>query len=167
MEDVEPITVLRARAEQRLGRHQRLVERLTSRLGRPATAYVILALVVGWATLNLVWPFSTPVPDPAPFFWMQGLVALSALMMTILVLITENRQSRDADIRADLDLQVNLATEAKVAKLIALIEELRRDMPMVPNREDPQAADMQSTVDPARVIEAIEGIEPEEDPRSR
>jgi len=69
--------------------------------------------------------------DPPPFFWLQGMVTLSALLMTTLVLITANRQTRNAEERSHLDLQVNLLAEHKVAKLIALVEELRRDLPMV------------------------------------
>jgi uncharacterized membrane protein len=159
MSEIEPIAVLRARAEQRLGHHQRLLENVTSKLGRPATLYVLLGLVAAWGTLNAAWPLPGMAPDPPPFPLMQGTVAFAGLLMTTLVLITENRQSRDADLRADLDLQVNLATEAKVAKLIALIEELRRDMPMVPDRDDPQAQRMQATVDPTEGIEAIERID--------
>lgn len=39
--------------------------------------------------------------------------------------------------------------------LIVLIEELRRDLPMVKNRYDPQAVAMQEAADTAQVIEAI------------
>jgi len=35
---------------------------------------------------------------------------------------------------------VSLLAEQKTAKLIALIEELRRDLPEVTNRHDPEAA---------------------------
>jgi uncharacterized membrane protein len=73
-----------------------------------------------------------------------------------MVLATQNRQRRSAEERARLDLQVNLLAEQKVAKLIALIEELRRDMPNVKNRRDRVAEAMTQAVDPHAVTTALE-----------
>jgi uncharacterized membrane protein len=157
-QEVESVASIRARAEQRLDRHQRMMEVLTTALGRPRTIYVTLSIVVGWVAFNLVTPklFGWPRIDPPPFFWLQGMVALSALLMTTLVLITANRQTRNAEERSHLDLQVNLLAERKVAKLIALVEELRRDLPMVRDRIDREADAMQKAVDPAAMLAALE-----------
>lgn len=149
---------IRARAEQRLGKHQRMMEVATAALGRPHTVYVILLIVVGWVVFNVATPglWGWRRVDPPPFFWLQGTVALSALLMTTLVLITENRQTRNAEERSHLDLQVNLLAEHKVAKLIALVEELRRDLPMVRDRIDREADAMQEAVDPHAMLDALE-----------
>jgi uncharacterized membrane protein len=92
------------------------------------------------------------------------MVTLSALLMTTLVLITANRQTRNAEERSHLDLQVNLLAEHKVAKLIALVEELRRDLPMVRDRIDREADAMQEAVDPNAMIEALAGASEAEPP---
>jgi uncharacterized membrane protein len=158
-QEVESVASIRARAEQRLDRHQRMMEVLTTALGRPRTVYITLSIVVGWVAFNLVTPklFGWPRIDPPPFFWLQGMVALSALLMTTMVLITANRQTRNAEERSHLDLQVNLLAERKVAKLIALVEELRRDLPMVRDRIDREADSMQKAVDPDAMMAALEG----------
>jgi uncharacterized membrane protein len=158
-QEVESVASIRARAEQRLDRHQRMMEVLTTALGRPRTVYLTLSIVVGWMAFNLVTPklFGWPRIDPPPFFWLQGMVALSALLMTTMVLITANRQTRNAEERSHLDLQVNLLAERKVAKLIALVEELRRDLPMVRDRIDREADSMQKAVDPEAMLAALEG----------
>lgn len=153
--DLEALTSIRAHAVKGLDRHQRLIEWTTAALGRPRTIYAILALVFGWIALNVA-PLGHAHIDPPPFFWLQGCVALSSLLMTTLVLITENRQTRTAEERSHLDLQVNLLAEQKVAKLIALVEELRRDLPMVQDRVDPEALAMQQAVDPTAVLEELE-----------
>ena len=157
-QEVDSVVSIRARAEQRLDRHQRMMEVLTTALGRPRTVYAIVALVVGWVALNAVESslIGGRSLDPPPFFWLQGLLALSALLMTTLVLITANRQTRNAEERSHLDLQVNLLAEHKVAKLIALVEELRRDLPMVRDRIDHEANAMQEAVDPHAMLEALE-----------
>lgn len=69
--------------------------------------------------------------DPAPFFWLQGGVDLGALLTATVVLTKQNRSARLAEQRAHLDLKVMLLTEQKTAKLIDLLEELRRDLPNV------------------------------------
>jgi uncharacterized membrane protein len=135
-----------------------MMERVTAALGRPRTIYFTLSIVVAWVTLNLGIPKSWAWHrvDPPPFFWLQGVVALSALLMTTLVLITTNRQTRNAEERSHLDLQVNLLSEQKVAKIVALLEELRRDLPMVRDRTDREADAMQEAVDPHAMLEALE-----------
>ena len=165
-QEVESVASIRARAEQRLDRHQRMMEVLTAALGRPRTIYVTLSIVVGWVAFNVVTfkVFGWQRIDPPPFFWLQGMVALSALLMTTLVLITANRQTRNAEERSHLDLQVNLLAEHKVAKLIALVEELRRDLPMVRDRIDREADAMQEAVDPNAMIEALAGASEAEPP---
>lgn len=158
IQGLEAIATIRARAERSVTPHQRAAESLTAALGRPRTLYLAVGLMVGWTALNLILPrrFGVPALDQPPFFWMQGFIAFLSFVITSLVLITENRQSRIADEHAHLDLQVNLLTEQKVAKLIALVEELRRDLPMVRNRVDREAESMQRTVDPEVVLAELE-----------
>jgi uncharacterized membrane protein len=71
-------------------------------------------------------------------------------------LTTQNRQAKKSSHRANLELQVNLAAEQKIAKLIALLEELRRDLPSVRDRVDPVADAMSEPADPHTVMAALE-----------
>jgi uncharacterized membrane protein len=151
------ILALRARQEEQVDRHQRLVERITYAIGRPATIYVTLVLVGAWVAYNLLSPaLSLPEFDPPPFSRMQGVIGVAALLMTTMVLTTQNRQGRHAEQRAHLDLEVNILAEQKIAKLIALVEELRRDMPNVHDRTDSVAEKMTRALDPGAVIAALE-----------
>ncbi len=136
-----------------LSAHQRGVERLTAWLGRPRTLYVIVAVILGWSAANLLaargW-------DPSPFPLLQGLVSAAALVTTTMVLITQNRLSRHNERRAQLDLHINLLAEQRSAKLIALIEELRRDSPSVKDRHDPEAEALQQPSDARDVLATLE-----------
>jgi uncharacterized membrane protein len=53
-------------------------------------------------------------------------------------------------------LKVTLLTEQKTAKLIDLLEELRRDMPNVRDRHDPEATLLQKAMSPERVLAALD-----------
>jgi uncharacterized membrane protein len=155
--NAEAIAAVRARADKRLDRHQKSVELATAALGRPLSIFVVIALVSLWIAFNVSMKALGKAPiDPPPFFWLQGAVALGALLTSLMVLTTQNRQRRHAEERAHLDLQVNLAAEQKTAKLIALVEELRRDLPNVPNRRDALAESMARAVDPHAALTALE-----------
>jgi len=94
--------------------------------------------------------------DPPPFAWLQGIVSLSALFMTIFILTTGNRISQH-DLRRDrLDLQINLLTERKISKVIEMVEAMRRDSPGIPDRHDPEASAMQNAIDPHEVVRALD-----------
>ncbi len=149
------VEVLRAHAERRVGAHQRRIERFTARVAHPQTVYVALAVVVAWIAFNLLCRAAGVAAfDPPPFAWLQSLIGLSALLMTIAILTTQRRQDGHAEERARLDLEVNLLAEEKAGKIIALLEELRRDMP-VRDRVDPEAERMSQKVDAPAVLNAI------------
>lgn len=166
-ENVDAVASLIARAEKGVSHHQRRIERLTALLGRPRAVYLILAFAATWIATNVVMArFGVRPWDPPPFFWMQGTVGLGSLLMTITILTTQNRQNRDAGDRGQLDLQINLLAEQKVAKLIALLEELRRDLPSVRDRVDEMAEVMKEPVDPHAVLSALEVTHEAGDSRS-
>jgi uncharacterized membrane protein len=155
--DSAEILALRAREKAQIDSHQRIVERIASALGRPRTTYVALAAAAAWMAYNT---FASALGgrqlDPPPFFWMDSVAALTSIVLTTTVLTTQMRQARHADLRSQLDLQVNLRAEQKIAKLIALVEELRRDLPNVPDRRDHEAEAMTQAVNPEAVLSVIE-----------
>jgi uncharacterized membrane protein len=103
--------------------------------------------------------------DPPPFLWLQGIVGLAALLTTTIVLTRQNRLAKLEEQRAHLDLKVTLLTEQKAAKLIDLMEELRRDLPNVKNRQDSEAVALQQSMNPDLVLAALdERAVPEETP---
>jgi uncharacterized membrane protein len=58
--------------------------------------------------------------------------------------------------REQLTLELAIIAERKTAKIIELIEELRRDHPELANRVDHQAAAMSAPADAQAVLDAIE-----------
>lgn len=156
-DNIRAIMAFHEREQQKLGDSQRLIERLGALMARPHYLATILTLVIAWIGCNelLLWTGRAPYDAP-PFELLQGLVTLTALVTTGIVLSAQARAVRLEKQRAHLDLQVNLVTEQKVTKIIDLIEELRRDLPMVKDRHDPVAAELQRQTDPHLVLTAIE-----------
>jgi uncharacterized membrane protein len=156
-QNIDAVVAMHNIAEQQVDPHQRKVESLTAWLGRPQFFYGILVGVSLWMLGNGVLPlFGRHARDAPPFFWLQGAVGLGALLMTTVILITQNRQGKLAERREQLDLQMSLLTEQRTAKIIDLLEELRRDIPSVHNRVDLEAEALTKTVDPHEVLAALE-----------
>lgn len=145
-----------SREEQRRSASQRHAERIGGFVGRPALLIGILVWVTLWIGANLALTLSgKEALDEAPFFWLQGLFALASLLTTTVVLIKQNRVAKLGEQRAHLDLKVTLLIEQKTAKLIDLIEELRRDLPNVKDRHDSGAVVLKQAMNPQGVLAAL------------
>ena len=166
-QNIETVVALQRREWESTSVSQRRVESIGRFIGRPVYLVALLCLVVGWIVANITLASVGKRPwDPTPFELLDGLLTLIALVTTTIVLIAQNRQSRLEQQHTHLGLQVNLLTEQKVTKLIHLIEELRKDMPMVRDREDPQAMALQERADANHVISAIEEMGLTDDPKT-
>jgi uncharacterized membrane protein len=160
-QNIAAVQAFYARQAHSVGRSQRIAETFAGAVGRPAFLGAILIFVAAWIGTNALWlAAGLPAPDPAPYFWLQGLLSLTALLITTVVLIKQNRLDRLAEQRAHLDLKVTLLIEQKTAKMIDLLEELRRDAPDIPDRQDTQAAALQKAMNPDRVLAALDELGP-------
>ncbi len=156
-QNVEAVLDFYAREEQRVTRSQRLLERISLLIGQPAFLGFILAFVAIWILANSAFSgVGIAAFDAPPFFWLQGIIGLGALMSAMVVLSRQSRLAKLAEQRAHLDLKVTLMTEQKTAKLIDLMEELRRDLPDVINRHDPEAAVLQQSMNSDQVLAALD-----------
>ena len=163
-QNIEAVLEFYTREEQKISRSQRILERISGLIGQPVFLGVILLFVALWMLANTALrQFGMAQFDPAPFFWLQGIVGLGALLTATVVLTKQNRLAKLEEQRAHLDLKVTLLTEQKAAKLIDLLEELRRDLPNVSNRHDPEAAALKQSMNPDLVLAALdERSEPDE-----
>jgi uncharacterized membrane protein len=155
-QNVESVLALYRRESQLMTSSQHRLADVGQVIGRPLFLIGVLVFVALWIALNSAAAILHFTPfDPPPFAWLDGILTFTALCTTTIVLIAQNRQAKLEQQRSHLDLQVNLLTEQKVTKLIHLLEELRRDLPMVANRDDPQAAAMQERTDAHELASAI------------
>jgi uncharacterized membrane protein len=75
--------------------------------------------------------------------------------MVILILATQQREYQLAKLREQLTLELAILSEQKTAKVIQLLEESRRDNPLIRNRVDQEAEAMAQPADPQSVLDAI------------
>lgn len=151
-----------AMARLRAGHHlrtsplRRAVERITTVLARPRFLVALTVVVAGWILVNLpISAFAVPAFDPPPFVWLTSGATLVPLLMVVLVLITQRGEDRLAQDREMLILELALLGERKITKVISLLEEGRRDNPLIVDRDDAEAESMTRPVDPTAALAAI------------
>ncbi len=158
-QNIDSILAYYSKEEQKISRSQRIAENVSKIVGRPIFLGSTVLLVVLWMLYNsLALNYGWIEIDPPPFFWLEGLISLLALLVTIVVLTKQNRLAKLEELRAHLDLQINLLTEQKSTKLIELLEELRSDLPMVKHRHDPEAEALKQHTDPHQVLAAMDEV---------
>lgn len=152
--NIEAITAIHTQEVRDIPAHQRLLEAIATFFGRSIFLYLLLGTLGIWvlaSSFDAVLPFHLP-----PFSWSEQGLDTAALVISTGVLVRQTRQENFAEQRAQLMLQLNLLSEQKIAKMIALLEELRADLPYVNNRHDPEAEVMQEATDPLAVLAALQ-----------
>jgi uncharacterized membrane protein len=157
-DSVQTILRMHEAHEHKASRGQRIVEGTTRRVGQPAVILAILTLLLSWMAGNAIAAIFHRAPlDPPPFVFLELAASLAALLMTALVLTTQRRADRLADERARLTLELALLGEHKTAKIIELLESLRRDHPDIADRSDAEATAMSTPADADVVLGVIRG----------
>ncbi len=155
-ENIEAVLDFYSRESRKISVSQRVIERISQVTGQPGFLAMTLISVALWiGTNSLLTNLGRPALDPFPYHLLHGIISLGALLTATVLLIRQERLSRLAEKREHLDLRVTLMTEQKVAKLIELIEELRRDLPNVRNRHDSGAAELKEPVNPDLVLATL------------
>ena len=135
---------------------QHLIERSTEWLAKPRFIGTFTVFVAAWlGIVGLQVLFYGRSFDPPPFNLLQGALTVWAVYMTALILSTQRHAAQLAGHREQLTLELATLAEQKSAKTIALLEEIRRDNPQLPDRVDEEADAMAQCVDPEAVLQAI------------
>lgn len=118
------IRSLKAKADAKRTNPEIIADWATARLG---SIYFLLANGVWflvWISINIgVIPGVKPF-DPYPFGLLTTTVSLEAIILAILVLISQNRASQIDDLREEIDLQVDIIAEQELTKLMKMTKML-------------------------------------------
>ncbi len=107
-----------------------------------SSAFLVLNVVwfITWVLINTgqvpgILPF-----DPFPFGLLTMMVSLEAIVLAIIILVSQNRQSYISSIREELHMQVNLIAEEEITKALKLLAEIRNKMGI--KEKDPELEEM-------------------------
>ncbi|HEX3552077.1 MAG TPA: DUF1003 domain-containing protein [Thermoanaerobaculia bacterium] len=82
-----------------------------------------------WILLNVNWlpGWKPPMFDPFPFGLLTMVVSLEAIILSVFVLLSQNRQASKDHIRGDIEYEVNLKAELEVAHLHEKMDRLHQE----------------------------------------
>jgi|SRR5277367_1020660 uncharacterized membrane protein len=154
-EAVRSVTQLHSDHHGRTTASQRAVNRMTAFMARPRFVALVGFGVAGWIGANLIASaVGLRAVDAPAFLWLQAAENLFSLFVVMLVLVAQKHEDELNAHRDTLTLELAILGEHKIAKVIQLLEELRRDSPHVQDRVDRQADQMAKPADAGSVLAA-------------
>lgn len=132
----------------------RLADYLTAHFGTVAFLFLNAAVFCGWIVVNLGW---TPLPvfDAFPFGLLTMAVSLEAIFLAVVVLISQNRQSRIADIRQQMDLEINVRAEEETTMILNMLDEIHDHLGLDPE-DDQKLVAMKKNLDVQKLERSVE-----------
>ena len=115
-DNIESILCLEDTEHRRKPVLYRVVERAARFCGTLTFLWINIAFFASWIALN---QFLVKF-DPYPFTFLLFVVSIEAIMLSILILISQNMSAEASERRHHLDLQINLLNEREMTAMLRL-----------------------------------------------
>lgn len=102
----------------------KIADQLTTFFGSIWFLSFNIALFAFWIIANLGYISGIVVFDPFPFFFLTTGVSLEAIILTIIVLVSQQRQTHISKIREEIDMQVNQISEKEITKALSILKKI-------------------------------------------
>jgi uncharacterized membrane protein len=141
---------------------QHWVDRLTAVVGWPGFVAFLMLAIGAWVAANLLARSLGAKPlDPPPFVWLQGAITTSAFFVTVVILTTQRREDELASHRLQLLLELLILNDRKISKIIELLAETGRGLPVTADGIDGEVLSMATPSDTHAVVTAIKDGRPD------
>lgn len=155
--NIRTIIHLRLKAASERSLQDQIADLITSFSGRMIFVYVHIVWFGVWILLN-TGSFGIRPFDPFPYGLLTMVVSLEAIFLATFVLISQNRLSREAEHRADLDMHIGLLTEHELTRVLQMLDAIQ-DKLGIDNDEDSELADLEMETRPEDVLTEIERLQ--------
>ncbi len=96
--------------------------------------------------------------DPFPYSLLTMAVSLEAIALSVIVLISQNRQGHIADIREKLDFEIDVRSEEEITKMLIMLDEIQHHLGMRRHLKDADLAEMKARTDIDALKEEAESL---------
>jgi uncharacterized membrane protein len=118
--NIEAIAKLEHEALERRTVAERVSDEIARFIGSIAFLLLQVLLVVTWGAINMNLVAGVRAFDPFPFGILALVISSESVLLTIFVLISQNRMARQGEIRSHLDLQVGMLTEQELTAVLQM-----------------------------------------------
>src|ERR1700687_1115535 len=122
--NIEAIAKLEHDALLRRTPTERASDAITKMIGSTAFLLLQVLLVLTWSAINLSLIPGVKAFDPFPFGILALIISSESVVLTIFVLISQNRMARQAEKRSHLDLQVGMLAEQELTLMLQMLQKL-------------------------------------------
>lgn len=155
--NIAALLEIRARNEAARSTSDRIVDGIARFCGSLPFVWIHGVVLVAWLAINLRLVPWVPPFDPFPFVMLAVAASVEAIFLSTFILISQNRNQRLAEKRAELDLQINLLAEHEITRLIELSERIARKLGV--DVEAEELDELARDVAPEAVLDQIEESE--------
>jgi uncharacterized membrane protein len=148
--NIRTILRIRQQAHQKLDAEQKISEKITNFTGHLRFLYIHIFLIAVYVLFNL-GIFGIRAFDPYPFGLLVGILTVEVLFLSTFILISQNRQQKEADQRADLDLQMSLLNQYELTRALRMLDAIQ-DKLGIPNDDDIELRELEEDVSPEDVL---------------
>jgi uncharacterized membrane protein len=146
---------LKSKADAKRTRSEKLADWMTARFGSMTFLAINVIWFAVWVIVNSglipgIQPF-----DAFPFSLLTMIVSLEAIVLSVFVMISQNRAAKVDELREEVDLQVDLITESELTKLLTMMK-LLLEKNGIDISDDPELTDMLKPVDADEIEEVLE-----------
>ena len=131
-------------------------DRITAFFSRPTFVVVQFVGMAIWILVNSVGVFGIACFDPYPFCFLGLCVAVEATLLSSFVLMSQNRQNRQADQWAHVNLQVGLLAEQEMTKVLQLLRSMCNKMGMQAIAHDKELKEMVKETHVVALVQELE-----------
>ena len=158
--NIKEISRIENEALQRRSRSERVGDIIATQAGRIWFIVVHAIWFLVWIAVNLGAAPGIPIFDQYPFALLTMVVSLESIFLSLFILMSQNRTSRQADERNHLDLQINLLSEHENTKMLLMLRALCMHHKLDVGN-DPEIKQLIERTEPAQVLQEIKENLPE------
>jgi len=135
---------------------QRLSDRITNIAASGGSMLAHAIWFTAWILINTDRiPGVTPF-DPFPFQLLTMIVSLEAIFLALFVLATQNRLGKQADLRANLDLQIDLLVEREMTAVLQLLKDIATHLNVDTHVTSDKLSDLIKKTDVTRLADEVD-----------
>jgi uncharacterized membrane protein len=142
--------------EEKQKRHRTFGERLSDAIavfcGSMVFVYVHVTWFAAWILYNS-WLGGAAAFDPFPYTFLTMVVSLEAIFLSTFILISQNHDTKLAERRNHLDLQINMLTEQENTRMLELLVAIAEKVGV--STDDRSMAAFTEDIDPEKLVKQI------------
>ena len=155
-ENVDAIKSWDRAALLKRSRLERLSDRITSAAASSVSLVAHAIWFSAWIAINTgLLPVLAPF-DPFPFPFLTMTTSLEAIFLALFVLASQNRLAKQSDLRANLDLQIDLLAEREMTAVLHLLNDIGNHLKVETNVTTDQISDLIKKTDMKALADRVD-----------